>query len=527
MPEIRKLKNNFPPDSPSPPEDAYRGKEAATLASGGKRLKNRKNWLEVDRDGLRQLVEKRGKGFILMELIQNALDEDPQRVNVTLSYPDHGKSLLVVEDFSPTGYRDLEHAWTVFAPSYKKGDPEKRGAFNLGEKLVLSLCHSATIITTTGGVEFTKDGRRRLTRNRPVGTEFSATIPLTVAEYDEVYEVVHRLIAPIPVYFNHALLPNRTPLKEFSVTLPTHQADTNGVLRVVKRATNVRVYAPLEHERPTLYELGIPVVEIDANFHISVQQKLPLNMERDNVPPSYRRAVQVAVLNAMSATIGEETDPTAPWVQAALTDPRVSEETVVRVLDAQFGPKRATENPFDPEANHNAVAAGYTLIPGRSFSADAWDNIRKFNAAPSSTVVTPAPKPFSEDGTPLKLVPPDQWNTAMHRFARFARAMALVTIGRSVDVRFTNDRSWRFHAAYRPGVLYVNHALLGSAFFSADLKQSVPGFVDLLTHEFAHENSSSHLDEKYHEACTKIAGQVAVWLLHVTPDEIERVMSRI
>ena len=44
---------------------------------------SRRNMFEVDVDGLRQLVAKRGKSFILFELYQNARDQDVARIAVT------------------------------------------------------------------------------------------------------------------------------------------------------------------------------------------------------------------------------------------------------------------------------------------------------------------------------------------------------------------------------------------------------------------------------------------------------------
>ena len=66
---------------------------------------------------------------------------------------------VVVDDNSPVGFRDLSHAYTIFAESYKRGNPELRGQFNFGEKLFLSLCRTATISTTTGTVTFDDQGR--------------------------------------------------------------------------------------------------------------------------------------------------------------------------------------------------------------------------------------------------------------------------------------------------------------------------------------------------------------------------------
>lgn len=42
------------------------------------------NWFNVDKHGLAKLLERRGKEFILFELIQNALDEDVTEVRASL-----------------------------------------------------------------------------------------------------------------------------------------------------------------------------------------------------------------------------------------------------------------------------------------------------------------------------------------------------------------------------------------------------------------------------------------------------------
>lgn len=72
---------------------------------------------EVDRRGLAQILERRGKGFVLLELIQNALDEDVRRVTVTLE-PVKGRSLarVRVEDESPVGFRTPESYELMFVP---------------------------------------------------------------------------------------------------------------------------------------------------------------------------------------------------------------------------------------------------------------------------------------------------------------------------------------------------------------------------------------------------------------------------
>src|SRR5206468_1434023 len=129
------------------------------------------NWFEVDKQGLAQILERKGKEFALFELIQNGWDEPGvTKVNVTLLHQGRNKALLAVEDDAPEGFKDLSHAFTLFANSSKKENPEQRGRFNLGEKLVLAVSDEVTIRTTKGGIRFDADGRHGLHKSQPVGS---------------------------------------------------------------------------------------------------------------------------------------------------------------------------------------------------------------------------------------------------------------------------------------------------------------------------------------------------------------------
>lgn len=109
------------------------------------------DWFTVDKAGLAKLLEKKGKAFALFELIQNAWDTDARKVRVKVEpIPGRPLATLYVEDDHPEGFKNMAHAFTLFAESEKKGDPSKRGRFNLGEKLVLALCERAEIISTKG-----------------------------------------------------------------------------------------------------------------------------------------------------------------------------------------------------------------------------------------------------------------------------------------------------------------------------------------------------------------------------------------
>ncbi len=230
-------------------------------------------WFSVDKEGLAKLLARKGKEFVVYELLQNAWDTDAKRVDVSL-VPINGRPMaaLIVEDDDPEGFQDLTHAFTLFAESHKKGDPEKRGRFNIGEKLVLALCDIARIETTTGTVYFDKDGRHRSLHKREHGSSFTAEIRMTRDELKAVEVAVQKLIPPtiVDTIFNGSPLAKRTCVARFKAHLNSEIADEEGYLKRILRETLIEVYEPFEGEAASIYEMGIPVVETGDKWHYNV-----------------------------------------------------------------------------------------------------------------------------------------------------------------------------------------------------------------------------------------------------------------
>src|SRR5258708_10751273 len=156
-------------------------------------------WFDVSKAGLGKQAEEHGKGRLIGELVQNALDEaGVTQIAVSLALvPGRPLAVLTVEDDSPEGFRDLAHAYTLFAESYKRTNPAQRGQFNFGEKLVLAVCESASISTTKSTVIFTEDGRSENPRQkRDRGSVFQGRIRLTREEYPEVCDYLRSLLLP-------------------------------------------------------------------------------------------------------------------------------------------------------------------------------------------------------------------------------------------------------------------------------------------------------------------------------------------
>lgn len=474
------------------------------------------NWLEVDRAGLAQLVERRGKAYIVFEPAQNAWDETVTHVRITLT-PVAGKPLaqLNVEDDSPDGFRDLRHAYTLFAPSYKKDDDSKRGRFNLGEKLLLAICETASVISTTGGVTFDAEGRTNIRAKTAKGTRLSATVRMTREELEDVCTQAQRMIPPVPTYFNGELIKARSCVGVAKGRLMTEMSNAEGIMRRGYRDAEVHVYEPPDGQPGWLLEMGIPICETGDRYDYNVMNRVPLGMERDSVPESFLRDVRAIALNAAATWLTDE-EAAAPWVGDALADEQVEPATVRSIVTSRFGDKRVSFDPSDPEANARAASQGYTVVHGGSFSKDQWDNIRRAEAILPAGKVTPTPKPFAADGQPLKYLDGEKWTPAHRAVVDFVQWLADKTIFAGIDVSIADDPGWRgtnggplIHACYGSKTLTFNQGALGEAWFTDPDAEKI---IDLTIHELGHEYASNHLSEGYYRALSAIGSRAAIAL---------------
>ena len=85
------------------------------------------NWIDVDRDGMRKVLARRTKHFILTEPIQNALDEPITQLDIDFRVTGRNRCELVVTDDSLKGFEDLADAYTLYKPSKKIGAPPSGG----------------------------------------------------------------------------------------------------------------------------------------------------------------------------------------------------------------------------------------------------------------------------------------------------------------------------------------------------------------------------------------------------------------
>lgn len=477
---------------------------------------------EVDKEGLAKIQERKGKRFVPLELVQNAFDEPgvtEVSVDIQVSTQVRGYYCVTVSDNAPEGFQDMAHAYTLFAESKKKVNPEQRGRWNLGEKLVIAVCRHAEIRTTKGTVVF-EDGARRHSRAKTAaGSVFSGEVRMTHAEAAEAIQAVRSVLVPegIDLVLNGEAVDCREPVAEdHTVTLPTEIADAEGFLRRTKRKTSLRVYEPVGDERPHLYEMGIPVVELDCDWHVDVGQKIPLNMDRDNVTPAYLRQILTAVVNLMHGELDEDT-AAKPWVGEALESPDIEPRAVRAVIEAKHGEGSVAFDPSDPEGSKIAVSQGRQVIYGGSYSSAQWGNIRAAGVLRPAGQVTPSPKPFHPDGDPLKTIPRSEWTAAHQRLVDYAEVVGFCLTGRDVNVVLADDGGWGFGGAFGGNTLTVNlwhrKGWLKDEFWESGKRCDLPtswGLDKFLIHEFAHAKVSDHLSEDFHEECCKLGAKLAL-----------------
>lgn len=479
------------------------------------------SWLAVDRAGMAQVLARRSKGLAICELVSNAWDEDGvTEVEVRIE-PVQGQPLvdLWVTDNAPKGFEDLEEARVLFAPSKKKADATKRGRFNVGEKLVLALCRKAQIQSTTGTIAFMADGTVKRTRGkREVGTEVYVQLRMTREELAEALDELQLLLPPEGIetiirYGGHTHVV-REPDDEFTrfeATLQTEVADDEGNLRPTQRKTTVRLHHGIGDGDGYLYEMGIPVMPIDAPYYINVMQKIPLTIDRANVSPAFLRRLMGYVLNVASRDLTEE-EAKAAWVTEAMAQPHVTSQALDETLDRRFGPKRVAYDPSDPEANSLAQAQGYAVVHGGALPRDVWARTRETGTVRPAGQVTPSNRvEFNSTGEDVT-VPIEKWKDGgaeiVGRFERIAQAL----VGQPVSVGVVNDPRG-YAACYGHNRLLLNVRRLGWPWFERGRERLLEEHLDLLLHELGHHYAEDHLSSKYHDALTRLGACLALVLV--------------
>lgn len=461
---------------------------------------------EVDIAGLRQLQEGKPKWFIIRELLQNAIDEDITKCTIYLKHT-YGKAHIVVEDDSPIGFRDLSDAYTLFKDTYKRANATKRGRFNFGEKQVLCMADYATIKTTTGQIEFDLiKGKKKVTKTkRSVGSEVYVVVPMSKEEYNECCNYANDILVPenISIVLNihedkqETELIHVSPFKSFNAKLKTEVKEDDR-MRTVTRATTVNVHR--KEVTAYIYEMGIPVCEIECDYSIDVQQRIPLSNDRDKVDAAYLKTIYGEVLNQVIDDISPE-QSSQLWVRTGFVSDRVTAEVCKDVLTKRFGEKRLIANPNDKRSMDEAISNNFNVVYGAEMNKDEW-NVIKQNELMVST--SSQFKTGIAEGTFISNPTDNQI-----KIANFAKKIAREFLDINLTYSFYHSPDASVKADYNS----EEHKLrFNLAHFSTDAWRLIdnrikPKMLDLILHELGH-SAGWHYEHSYHECLTMLGSSL-------------------
>jgi hypothetical protein len=245
-----------------------------------------------------------------------------------------------------------------------------------------------------------------------------------------------------------------------------------------------------------LYEMGLPVTEIDCQFDIDVQQKVPLSIDRDTVPTSYLKALFAEVLNKTFEDVSIE-QSSENWIRQGMSDKRIEKSAVKNIVTKRFGDKVLVANPFDPVANDDALARGYNLVHGSEMSKEEWANIRSAEAIKSSTELF-----GRKSGTSTDYAPDEN----MKKVELLTKKIAKRCLGIEVNVDFYTSPDITLLASFGGNQLSFNVTKLGKKFFEIPVCERT---IDLIVHELGH-SAGMHTEESYHKCITKMTGDLVM-----------------
>ena len=458
----------------------------------------------VSAAGLGQLNASRPPWSLVKELIQNSWDEAPEatRCDVTINPRPDDTTVISVEDDGP-GFAEISHAWTLMANTPKRGDPTKRGRFNLGEKEIISLAICATIETTGTTVTFPADGGRYTTPNeRRHGTLVTLTMPWSKEQAEALRLQLLRFRPPTDcgLTIDGREVPRRAPLASQEAQLRTIIQHGPGLpVTDTRRKTTIDILERAEPNAAWIYEMGIPIQATSLAYDVDVHQKVPMPPNRDTVSAGYLQDIMTETLNAMHDKMPSESF-SENWVRTAIEDKRIDEKAVQTVKEHRYG-AHAVMWSSDTDANMRAAEAGYQVIHPKAMS----EQEREVMAAKGG--LRSAKHDF---GRPPENPTPDTANDIRTAFGKW-----IVEIGRVLGLRpsvtFVSAPDGQFIA--QCSMSPRNPEITINTSFCPDewLARREAEQLELIIHELAHALSDTPMEHgpKWGDACASAGAQIA------------------
>jgi len=344
-----------------PPEEPGCAARSTVISEG--------EWLAVSTEGFSEQQRGRPLAHLVKELVQNALDSVGSAGRIDLVVMPTGRRTASVRcaDDGP-GAEDLTQLNVVFVTGKKDGVTQ-RGRMGRGFKELLSIATSARVRSRDQKLLFTvgDGGMRRVVHQHGMEWHhgFEAAMEIEHDEADKTLDGYFQsflLPAGVTLTVNDSPVPVRPVHRAVDARLTTERF-AKGRWEKPSLATRVHLVAVREGEAPLIHEMGIPVcaAEWSEPYHCDVQQRCPMNPNRDAVMSGYPARLHRACLPALLPEMTTER-ALAAWVgEAAQT---AGDEVQKAVVVKAFGEGVVRAVPVTGKFDHNADAEelGSTVV---------------------------------------------------------------------------------------------------------------------------------------------------------------------
>ena len=452
-----------------------------------------KERFEVSTKGMKALQSGREPWQLAKELVSNSWDEEITRCDVTLESLGPRRAKIIVSD-DGKGFTKIEDVWTLMGDTPKRGRPDVRGRFNIGEKEILSVAISASIHTKDKIVAFPKSGGRRVSNAEMIiGTVIVCILPWRPKQVSETVAKLKKLLVPENIEYtvNGYRVPYEAPKETTRARLETVlQKSPMEPITSTFRFTEIEIMLGY-NSKGMLYEMGIPVQKIACPYLVNVMQKVPMPPNRDVVKDSYLKDIYAAVLNCMVDEIEVASDS---WIRLAIESGYVTKDTIKQVMEKRYGEKAVLWS-SDTWANEQAVDHGYEIIHARTLSGDERQEFEKVGLVHSSDIFQLTP--VTADYIPL-----DEYTDGMKLMARYAKYLAKELLNKEIGIYIYKLPSEPFAAKWTGNSIGFNYSTLGKAFF----EKVTPVVTGVILHELSHCEGNGH-DPLYLKSLEKLAGK--------------------
>ena len=439
-----------------------------------------KNRFEISAEGMKLLHQNRPLWQLVKELVANAWDEptaDTCWVDIS-----HDAGIITVEvTDNGQGFSDISDAYTLMAPSAKTTNAQMRGRFNIGEKEIISISHHAEVRTGNKLISFPPEGGFIVSDS--VNGETSIICHIEVDPEDagrivaETVEALQLFLSPLGqnYYVNGRGMGKRIPARSTRANLPTILATGPGepLKMIPNSGTDIDIY-DVRPATGRIFEMGIPIQEVDMPFDVNIMQKVPMPPNRDVVSSSYLQDVYAEVLKVTSDL---DIDFGEAWVTKAVEDTRTPNNVVKVVMDNKLG-SNAMLYTNDRQANEDAFDHGKNLIAPTSLSKAERERYRDVGLGSASMYTREA---GGADATPYRRA---NVTTEMEDVASMAKTLAKRLLDRTITVEFVSDPKFGASADYGSGHMRFDVFSLGVQWFELSNETEQ---IELIMHELAHD----------------------------------------